>query len=93
MPPIFGCRALRRTSPANSPLERMTRSGVGIGVGAAFDLVSGTTRKLPDGFSVRVWNGRFGWRLSREGCLGDISLSSPVFLCYMAETFINNRWH
>ena len=41
--PIFGCRALRRTLPANSPLERMTRSGVGIGVGAAFDLVSGTT--------------------------------------------------
>ena len=28
-----------------------------------------------------------------EGCLGDISLSSPVFLCYMAKTFINNRWH
>ena len=49
--------------------------------------------ELPDGLSVRVWDGCFGWRLNREGCLGDISLSSPVFLCYMAKTFINNRWH
>jgi N-acetylglucosaminyldiphosphoundecaprenol N-acetyl-beta-D-mannosaminyltransferase len=66
-------------------------SGVGIGVGAAFDLVSGTTRQAPRWIQRSGLEWLFRMAVEPRRLFRRYLFVVPRFLYYMAETFIAHR--
>ena len=66
-------------------------SGVGIGVGAAFDLVSGTTRQAPRWIQRSGLEWLFRTAVEPKRLFRRYLFIVPRFLYYMAETFVTQR--
>ena len=68
-------------------------SGVGIGVGAAFDLLSGTTLQAPRWVQRSGLEWAFRLAVEPRRLFRRYLFIVPRFLYYMAETFVIRRWH
>jgi N-acetylglucosaminyldiphosphoundecaprenol N-acetyl-beta-D-mannosaminyltransferase len=66
-------------------------SGVGIGVGAAFDLVSGTTRQAPRWIQRSGLEWLFRVAVEPRRLFRRYLFIVPRFLYYMVETFVTSR--
>ena len=66
-------------------------SGVGIGVGAAFDLVSGTTRQAPRWIQRSGLEWLFRMAVEPRRLFRRYLFIVPRFLYYMVETFVTQR--
>jgi N-acetylglucosaminyldiphosphoundecaprenol N-acetyl-beta-D-mannosaminyltransferase len=67
-------------------------SGVGIGVGAAFDLLSGTTLQAPRWVQRSGLEWAFRLAVEPRRLFRRYLFIVPRFLYYMAETFVMRRW-
>jgi N-acetylglucosaminyldiphosphoundecaprenol N-acetyl-beta-D-mannosaminyltransferase len=67
-------------------------SGVGIGVGAAFDLLSGTTLQAPRWVQRSGLEWAFRMAVEPRRLFRRYLFIVPRFLYYMAETFVIRRW-
>jgi N-acetylglucosaminyldiphosphoundecaprenol N-acetyl-beta-D-mannosaminyltransferase len=67
-------------------------SGVGIGVGAAFDLLSGTTRQAPRWIQRSGFEWLYRLAVEPRRLFRRYLFIVPRFLYYMAETAIVRRW-
>lgn len=67
-------------------------SGVGIGVGAAFDLLSGTTLQAPRWIQRSGLEWAFRLAVEPRRLFRRYLFIVPRFLYYMAETFVMRRW-
>jgi N-acetylglucosaminyldiphosphoundecaprenol N-acetyl-beta-D-mannosaminyltransferase len=67
-------------------------SGVGVGVGAAFDLVSGTTRQAPVWIQRSGFEWMFRLMVEPRRLLRRYLFIVPRFLYYMLTTVVVHRW-
>src|SRR5262249_39682405 len=67
-------------------------TGVGIGVGAAFDLLSGTTQQAPRWIQRSGLEWLFRLAVEPRRLFRRYLFIVPHFLYYMAETFVVHRW-